>query len=129
MSFLWISLSVLTQSRDLTVNRVNSLFLRGPITQEMKVHCVRPQLSSDKKPESVSARLGAGDFVDSFPPFVSTLLLLLLILLCVLCEEMSSAESNSFLELSSLRSGLFSSSNISWLRYFELMSAMSEIEL
>ena len=86
MSFLWISLSVLTQSRDLTVNRVNSLFLRGPMTQEMKVHPVRPQLSSDKKPESVSAWLGSGDFLDTFPPFVSILLLFLVLVKESFCQ-------------------------------------------
>merc|ERR550532_37274 len=64
MSLLWISLRVLTHSLDLTLNKVNSFLASGPMVQEMKVHWVSPQLSSDRN--SVSASLIVLSAVDIF---------------------------------------------------------------
>ena len=49
MSLRWIKLRVRTHSRDFTLNRVNSFLASGPIRQEMKLHWVSPQFSSDRK--------------------------------------------------------------------------------
>ena len=124
MSFLWISLSVRTHNLDLTLNNVNSFLARGPITQLIKVHCVRPQFSSDRKPVSLSV-VSWVDVTDADTQLLS-LVSILLLWRRLWCDKTPFWDSNWLLEFSSLLASAFvSSSNISSFKYLESMSFIS----